>query len=37
MTALRVHVSPDTKKILDTLGGYRLVERGPITMKVCIV
>ncbi len=32
--ALRVHISPDTKVILDQLGGYKLVERGPITMKV---
>ena len=33
--ALRVHVSPECKTILDELGSYALVERGPVTMKVC--
>ena len=32
--ALRVHVSPETKELLDLLGGYHLVERGPVQMKV---
>ena len=32
--ALRVHVSPECKEVLDQLGGYNLVERGPVTMKV---
>eukprot|EP00795_Rhopilema_esculentum_P006236 gene6236-11647_t len=31
--ALRVHVSPECKTILDELGSYALVERGPVTMK----
>jgi len=31
--ALRVHVSPECKEVLDQLGGYNLVERGPVTMK----
>ena len=34
--ALRVHVSPECKEVLDQLGGYNLVERGPVTMKVFI-
>ena len=32
--ALRIHVSPECKKLLDQLCGYQLVERGPVTMKV---
>ena len=32
--ALRIHVSPECKAVLDTLGGYDLEERGPVTMKV---
>ena len=32
--ALRIHVSPECKEVLDQLGGYHLVERGPVTMKV---
>ena len=32
--ALRVHVSPECKSILDVLGGYKLEERGPVQMKV---
>lgn len=32
--ALRIHVSPSTKQILDDLSGYKLIERGPIGMKV---
>jgi len=31
--ALRVHVSPECKEVLDQLGGYKLVERGPVDMK----
>ena len=31
--ALRVHVSPECKVILDELGGYHLQERGPVQMK----
>jgi hypothetical protein len=34
--ALRIHISPDTAKLLDVLGGYNLIERGPITIKVSI-
>ena len=33
--ALRIHVSPECKAVLDDLGGYHLQERGPIAMKVC--
>ena len=32
--ALRIHVSPYCKEVLDDLGGYQLKERGPVTMKV---
>jgi len=31
--ALRIHVSPECRAFLDELGGYNLVERGPVTMK----
>lgn len=31
--ALRIHVSPYCKAVLEDLGGYRLEERGPVTMK----
>ena len=31
--ALRVHVSPECKIILDELGSYHLQERGPVQMK----
>ncbi|EDO36182.1 predicted protein [Nematostella vectensis] len=31
--ALRIHVSPECKEVLDRLGGYHLDERGPVTMK----
>ncbi|XP_048750955.2 atrial natriuretic peptide receptor 1-like isoform X4 [Ostrea edulis] len=30
---LRIHVSPDTKKILDTFGTFELDLRGPVDMK----
>ena len=33
--ALRVHVSPECKQVLDQLGGFLLEERGPVAMKVC--
>lgn len=33
--ALRIHVSPECKAVLDELGGYLLEERGPVEMKVC--
>ena len=32
--ALRVHVSPECFALLNELGGFDLVERGPVTMKV---
>lgn len=32
--ALRIHVSPECKEILDELGGYHLEERGEVSMKV---
>ncbi|CAH3132089.1 unnamed protein product [Porites lobata] len=31
--ALRIHVSPECKAVLDTLGGFHLKERGPVTLK----
>ena len=31
--ALRVHVSPECKALLDQLGGYQLIDRGPTNMK----
>ena len=33
--ALRIHVSPECHEVLTELGGYHLVERGPVSMKVC--
>lgn len=32
--ALRIHVSPDTKEILDTFATFELELRGPVEMKV---
>ena len=34
--ALRVHVSPECKQVLDELGGYHLEERGEVSMKVSL-
>ncbi|XP_057309237.1 atrial natriuretic peptide receptor 1-like isoform X2 [Hydractinia symbiolongicarpus] len=31
--ALRTHVSPECKGLLDQLGGYDLLDRGPVQMK----
>ena len=31
--ALRVHVSPECKQLLDELGGYLLQDRGSVSMK----
>ncbi|XP_041372057.1 atrial natriuretic peptide receptor 1-like [Gigantopelta aegis] len=31
--ALRIHVSPECKLLLDELGGYHLIERGETVMK----
>ncbi|XP_068741213.1 atrial natriuretic peptide receptor 1-like isoform X3 [Montipora capricornis] len=31
--ALRIHVSPQCKAMLDVLGGFHLTERGPVTLK----
>ena len=31
--ALRVHVSPECKAILDELKLYKLIDRGPVKMK----
>ncbi|XP_066919566.1 atrial natriuretic peptide receptor 2-like isoform X4 [Clytia hemisphaerica] len=31
--ALRVHISPECKELLDQLGGYQLIDRGPTNMK----
>jgi atrial natriuretic peptide receptor A len=35
LKALRIHLSPECKQILDELGGYLLEERGEVSMKVC--
>jgi atrial natriuretic peptide receptor A len=34
MTALKIHVSPKTKEILDTFGTFELVCRGEVMLKV---
>jgi len=34
--ALQIHVSPFTKDILDKIGGYHLLHRGAVAMKVMI-
>ena len=31
--ALRIHVSPESKQLLDQLGGFHLEERGEVTLK----
>jgi len=31
---LKIHVSPDTKEILDTFKTFQLELRGPVEMKV---
>ncbi|CAL1527407.1 unnamed protein product [Lymnaea stagnalis] len=31
--ALKIHVSPSCKNLLDELGGYTLIERGRVSMK----
>uniref|UniRef100_A0A7M5X0L3 Guanylate cyclase n=1 Tax=Clytia hemisphaerica TaxID=252671 RepID=A0A7M5X0L3_9CNID len=31
--ALRIHVSPECHEVLTELGGYHLIERGPVSMK----
>ena len=33
-TALRIHISESTKKLLNQIGGFRIEERGLITIKV---
>jgi len=33
-TALKIHVSPKTKEILDTFGTFELVCRGEVVLKV---
>lgn len=34
VAALKIHCSQELKSILDVLGGYHLVERGLVDMKV---
>ena len=34
LLALRIHVSPDTKKVLEEFGTFDLELRGPVEMKV---
>ena len=31
--ALRIHVSPESKQLLDKLGGFHLEERGEVSLK----
>jgi hypothetical protein len=33
--ALKIHCSRQTKLLLETLGGYNTIERGPVSIKVC--
>ena len=33
-TALKIHVSPNTKELLDSFGTFRLELRGEVEMKV---
>lgn len=33
ISAFRIHVSPQTKAILDGLGGYHLEHRGKVLLK----
>ena len=33
-TALKIHISSDTKSLLDHLGGYHIQERGEVFLKV---
>jgi len=33
--AWKIHVSPQTKEILDTFGTFTLQHRGLVAMKVC--
>ena len=34
--ALRIHLSESTHRALEELGGYDMVGRGPVSVKVCI-
>lgn len=34
--ALKIHISQNCKEALDKLQGYEIVERGPMTIKVCM-
>lgn len=33
--AFKIHCSRQTKLLLETLGGYNTIERGPVSIKVC--
>jgi hypothetical protein len=33
VSALKIHVSKSCKALLDSLGGYQMVERGFVSMK----
>ena len=37
VTALRIHVSPECRDMLEDLGGYNLESRGEVTMKVVLL
>jgi len=37
LAELKIHVSPDTKQILDTFNTFQLELRGPVEMKVTFV
>ena len=32
--ALRIHVSPECRELLEEIGSFHLEERGPVSMKV---
>ena len=34
LTAMKIHVSPQTKEILSIFGNFQLKLRGPVKMKV---
>lgn len=34
-SALKIHVSPSTKEVLDSFGTFELELRGEVEMKVC--
>ena len=33
---MKIQISLSTKILLDNIGGFHIVERGPVTVKVCV-